>query len=153
MTHGLPGFLMASWLSLWPQQWAVDHRIMFIAYRYCFPFIINSLRTMQMVFLDWCMIINDKRSKFNMTSLWFCDVIWRYNSGSEFAQIMACFQELYLNQCRLLINVFYGIHIRDIFQEIFMVSICKKGLKITLMIKITATFNKLNLLLIHSMWL
>ena len=54
-----------------------------------------------------------------VNSLW---VIWWQGSGSTLFR---------MNQCWLIINGFFGIHMRAILQEIFMISICKMSLKIT----------------------
>ena len=58
-----------------------------------------------------------------MASLWPSDAIWRHRSGSTLAQVMACClmaTSHYLNQCWLVINGVYDIHLRTIphFQDI-----------------------------------
>ena len=69
-----------------------------------------------------------------INSLWPGDAIWQHRSGSTLDQVMACCLKAtshYLNQCWLIINGFWGIHIGTVTHEILMMSICKMSLKIT----------------------
>ena len=69
-------------------------------------------------------------------SPWPGDAILQHRSGSTLTQVMACCLTApshYLNQCWLVISGFCGIHVRAIFQEILLISICKMNLEIMIL--------------------
>ena len=70
-----------------------------------------------------------------VNSLWPGDAMWWHKSGSTLAQVRACCLTApshYQNQCWLIVNGFHGIHMREVSQEILMISICKMSWKTTL---------------------
>ena len=87
------------------------------------------------VMQPWKIWVNTSH-EFAMYSMWLSYAIWCYWSGSTLVQVMTCCLRApshFLNQCWLIINVFSGIQMTAIFQEVLVLSFCKIDVKSTLL--------------------